>query len=140
MCKKNSQDFTVAKLEGLWWVDGEQDAMEVARELWNWKLMIRLPEYVNVEIVEAARQIAGSKKKELDELQKITYEKISEGKCVQMLHVGPYSTEPETVQRIQSYMEEHGLSQVGKHHEIYLSDPRKVEPAKMKTILRYPVE
>lgn len=114
--------------------------MEVARELWNWKLMIRLPEYVNVEIVEAARQIAGSKKKELDELQKITYEKISEGKCVQMLHVGPYSTEPETVQRIQSYMEEHGLSQVGKHHEIYLSDPRKVEPAKMKTILRYPVE
>ncbi|MEW9701167.1 GyrI-like domain-containing protein [Paenibacillus sp. SI8] len=138
--KKEEQDFTVAKLEGLWWVEGERDAMKVPRDEWNWKLMIRLPSFVTSEQVQAAQEIALKKKKGLEELKWIQYEAIHEGRCVQMMHIGPYSTEKLTVQRIQTFMEEKGLSPNGKHHEIYLSDPRKVDPAKMKTILRYPVK
>ncbi|NEW09241.1 hypothetical protein GK047_25045 [Paenibacillus sp. SYP-B3998] len=140
ICKKEGRDFTVAKLEGLWWVDGERTAMEVPSCEWNWKLMIRVPDYVTMEMVESARQIASLNKKEMVTLSQVHYETLHEGKCVQMLHVGPYSTEQETVKCIEIFMHENRLKPYGRHHEIYLSDPRKVEPLKMKTILRHPVQ
>ena len=87
--KKEEKDFTVAKLEGLWWVDGDRKALEVPRDEWNWKLLIRMPDYVRAESVEEARSTAMSKKNELNVISDIKYETLHEGTCVQMLHVGP---------------------------------------------------
>lgn len=139
--KAKEKDFTVAKLEGLWWVDGDRSkALEVPREEWHWKLLIRMPEFVTAERVEEARRTAIGKKKELNEIAAVEFERLHEGSCVQMLHVGPYATEPETLAQMYQYIEANSLRISGLHHEIYLSDSRKVEPSKMKTILRYPVE
>lgn len=139
--KKVEKDFTVAKLEGQWWVDGDpRTALELPREEWHWKLLIRMPDFVTAETVEEARRVALAKKKELKVIVDVGYESLHEGTCVQMLHVGPYATEPETLAHMYQYMVHNHLSISGLHHEIYLSDPRKVEPARMKTILRYPVQ
>ncbi|UKS27938.1 GyrI-like domain-containing protein [Paenibacillus sp. HWE-109] len=140
ICKTVNKDFTVAKLEGLWWVESDKDALEVPREEWHWKLLIRMPDFVTNETVDNARANARAKKKELEQIERVAYTTIREGTSVQMMHVGPYSTEPATVAIIREYMRAHHLIQNGLHHEIYLSDPRKVEPAYMKTILRFPVD
>ncbi|WNR45170.1 GyrI-like domain-containing protein [Paenibacillus roseipurpureus] len=138
--KKLNQDFTVAKLEGQWWVDGDpRTALQVPKELWHWKLLIRMPDYVTVDQITRAREAAAAKKKELTLISHVNHATLHEGTCVQMLHVGPYSTEPETLSQMETYMENNQQSIHGLHHEIYVSDPRRVEPAKLKTILRYPV-
>jgi hypothetical protein len=140
ICKDNNHDFTVPKLEGLGWVEQGKDALEVPREEWQWKLLIRMPEFVSRDFAEQARANAIAKKKELNQMKQVAFETLHEGLCVQMLHIGPYSTEPETIAQIQAFMREHQLIQNGLHHEIYLSDPRKVMPASLKTILRFPVK
>lgn len=141
--KKAERDFTVAKLEGLWWVNydySERDPLTVPREEWLWKLLIRQPDYVTSEAVEQARQVSLSKKKELSDLTtSIRFETLHEGDCIQMMHVGPYSEEPVSLKLMEEFMQQHGLLMNGLHHEIYLSDPRKTAPEKMKTILRHPV-
>ena len=138
LMKREGKDFTVAKLEGLWWVDSDKPYTEVPREEWRWKLLIRQPESVTSEIVEKARQEV-IKKKEMELVNEVKFEKMKEGKCVQILHIGPYSTESESIAKMEKLMKEKGLAYNGLHHEIYLSDPRKVAPEKMKTILRQPV-
>jgi hypothetical protein len=139
--KMEEKDFTVAKLEGLWWVDGDnRNALEVPKEQWRWKLLIRMPDFVTAEKVEEARVKALGKKKELVMLSDIEFESLHEGSCVQMLHIGPYTSEPETLSQMYQFMETSQVSISGLHHEIYLSDPRKIDPSKMKTILRYPVK
>ncbi len=139
LCKKDGRDFAVAKLEGLWWVKSSKPALEVPRGEWHWKLLIRLPDFVTSEIVEKAKREV-MKKKGIELLKEIKFEKITEGKCIQVLHVGPYSTEPETIEKMRKMMRENNLTENGYHHEIYLSDPRKTPPQKMKTILRQPVK
>ena len=129
MMKKEGKDFTVAKLEGLWWVDSDKPYTEVPREEWRWKLLIRQPEFVTPEIVEKAKQEV-IKKKKLELVNEVKFEKMKEGKCVQILHIGPYSTEPESLEKIYNLMKEKGLVYNGFHHEIYISDPRKVAPEK----------
>lgn len=139
LCKKEGKDFTVAKLEGLWWVKSNRPALEVPRGEWYWKLLIRLPDFVTSEIVdEAKREVM--KKKRIELVKEIKFEKITEGKCIQVLHIGPYSTEPETIKKMREMMKENNLTGNDYHHEIYLSDPRKTPPQKMKTILRQPVK
>jgi len=140
LMKKQSKDFTVAKLEGLWWVDSDKPYTEVPREEWRWKLLIRMPEFVTSEIVEKARQEV-IKKKKLELVNEVKFEKMKEGKCVQILHIGPYSTEPESIAKMEKLMEEKNLVKNGFHHEIYLvmAYPRKVPDEKLKTILRQPV-
>ncbi|OCT14830.1 hypothetical protein A8709_11740 [Paenibacillus pectinilyticus] len=139
--KKQELDFAVAKLEGQWWVDGDpKKALEVPREEWHWKLLIRMPDYVTSDRVEEARKLAAAKKKDLKVIADIQYESLHEGVCVQMMHVGPYSTEPETLAQIEHFIEGNHLRYSGLHHEIYLSDPRKTASGKLKTILRYPVQ
>jgi len=137
--KKEGKDFTVAKLEGLWWVESDKPALEVPREEWQWKLLIRMPEFVTSEDVGKAKGEV-IKKKGIELVKEVKFEKISEGKCVQMLHIGPYSTEPESLEKMRKLMEEKNLIENGLHHEIYLSDPRRVPEEKMKTILRQPVK
>ena len=139
VCKDQGNDFGVPKLEGLWWVEGNTPALEVHRSEWCWKLLIRMPEFVTREMMLSVQPEVAKKKKN-DLIQEISFEKITEGKCVQIMHIGPYSTESETINALLEFMAENGLSVNGLHHEIYLSDPRKTEPSKMKTLIRYPVK
>lgn len=137
--KAVGRDFAVPKLEGLWWAEAGREALEAPRETWQWKLLIRMPEFVDAGSVNAARETAMAKNKQLDAIRRIRLERLAEGMAVQMLHVGPYSTEPETLRAIHAFMAAQRLEQRGLHHEIYLSDPRKTAPSAMKTILRLPV-
>ncbi len=139
VCKDKGNDFGVPKLEGLWWVKGNKSALEVPRSEWCWKLLIRIPEFVTKETMLSV-QVEVAKKKKNELIHEISFEKISEGRCVQIMHIGPYSTEPETINKLMAFIDESGLSVNGLHHEIYLSDPRKTEPSKMKTLIRYPVK
>ena len=139
ICKEQDNDFGVPKLEGLWWVEGDTPALEVPRSEWCWKLLIRMPEFITEEMM-ASVQPEVTKKKKNDLVQEISFEKITEGKCVQIMHIGPYATEPETIKTLMKFISENGLSANGLHHEIYLSDPRKTESSKMKTLIRYPVK
>jgi hypothetical protein len=136
--KKQSKDFSVPKLEGVWWVESNRPALEVPRKEWRWKLLLRMPNFVTSEICEKAKK--SSKKKGLELTKEIKFEKMREGKCVQILHIGPYSTEPESLTKMRELVEEKNLIKNGFHHEIYLSDPRRVPEEKMKTILRQPVK
>lgn len=139
ICKEQENDFGVPKLEGLWWVEGNTPALEVPRSEWCWKLLIRMPEFVTSEMMLSVQpEVAKKKNNEL--IQEISFEKITEGKCLQVMHIGPYSTEPGTINALMDFMTENGLSVNGLHHEIYLSDPRKIESEKMKTLIRYPVK
>ena len=139
LCKEQGNDFGVPKLEGLWWVESDKPALEVPREEWRWKLLIRMPKFVTSEIVEKVKAEI-IKKKGIELVEEIMFEKITEGKCVQILHVGPYSSEPESLSKMRKMMEEKNLVENGLHHEIYLSDSRRVSEEKMKTILRQPVK
>lgn len=139
ICKKQERDFTVPKLEGLWWVESDMPALEVPRKEWRWKLLIRMPDFVSLDTVEKAKEDV-FKKKGIELIKEIKLEEINEGKCVQVLHIGPYSTELENIGKMRDFMNKNDLVENGLHHEIYLSDPRKVMPEKMKTILRQPVK
>lgn len=139
LCKKEGRDFSVPKSEGLWWVDSDKPFLEVPRKDWRWKLLIRLPDFVDILMVERAKNEV-FKKKGIELIREIGFELINEGKCVQVMHKGPYSTEPETIERMRAFMREKNLIENGLHHEIYLSDPTRTAPEKMKTILRQPVK
>ncbi len=137
--KKQGMDFAVPKLEGLWWVNSEKNALEIPRSEWNWKLLIRMPKFVITENFEKAK-VSVIEKKGIEKIKEIILEKITEGECVQIMHIGPYSTEPVTIKQMENYMKENELVENGLHHEIYLSDPMKTVPEKLKTILRQPVK
>ena len=139
ICKKQDKDFGVPKLEGLWWVKSNKPALEVPRSEWYWKLLIRMPDFVTSEILKKAKEEV-FKKKELKLIKQIKFEKMKEGKCVQILHIGSYSIEPESLAKMRKIMEEKNFVENGLHHEIYLSDPRRVPEEKWKTILRQPVK
>ncbi|MCL4514070.1 MAG: GyrI-like domain-containing protein [Firmicutes bacterium] len=135
-------DYVVPPLEGLWWIDGGEFSFE-KRDNWRWTLMIRQPEFVTPKVFAWAGQGLAAKKPGLP-LDKARFEGFEEGLCVQAMHLGPYATEPETMAKIEDFIRSHGLKdrlgRGGKHHEIYLSDPMKAKPEKMKTVLRHPVE
>ena len=136
--KLEQMDFTVAKLEGLWWVDSDRKATDVDKSLWHWKLMIRLPDFVTNNQFKIAKEAVIAKKKDKN-INKILFEDLNEGSCVQIMHKGPYKTEADSINKIFQYIEDHNLIVNGLHHEIYLTDPRKTAAEKMKTILRQPV-
>ncbi len=138
--KAQGTDFAVPKLEGLWWVESDRPALEVPRHEWRWKLLIRMPGFVNGAMAAEAKEQTALKKKELADIARVAFETMAEGLCVQMLHIGPYETEPETAERMHAYMEARGLVQNGLHHEIYLTDLRKTPASGWKTIVRFPVE
>ena len=141
--KKNPIDYPVMPLEGLWWVeDGFFDITKPGN--WFWTLMIMQPEHVTETMFESAMKKVVEKKGDSPSLAKVRFETFEEGLCVQTMHIGPYATEPATVERMKTFMQENGLRDRvglgGKHHEIYLGDPRKSAPEKLKTVLRHPVE
>lgn len=132
-------DYGIGALEGLWWTDERGDNfVELPREKWHWKLMIRIPEFVTRSEVRAAqRRLVDQGKSEL--VKQVQRETLEEGRCVQMMHVGPYAEEPRSIAEMQHAAEEAGVHFTGRHHEIYLNDPRRVPPERLRTILRHPV-
>ena len=139
--KTNAIDYPVMALEGLWWVeDGFFDI--TVKDNWFYTLMIMQPEVITKEIFEEAREQVRKKKGDSPLLSKVKLGYFEEGLCVQTMHIGPYATEPATIDRMKEFMAENGVKDNvtnGKHHEIYLSDPRKAAPERMKTVLRHPV-
>jgi len=140
--KTDAVDYPVMALEGLWGVeDGKFDI--TVKDNWSYTLMIMQPEVITQEIFEQAREEVRKKKGGSDMLNKARLAYFEEGLCVQTMHIGPYATEPATLDHMQEFMQENGLMDNvgpnGLHHEIYLSDPRKAAPDKMKTVLRHPV-
>jgi hypothetical protein len=133
------QDYAISKLEAQWWgKDGEEDFVGLAKESLCWKLLIRTPEFVTANEVERAAEVLKEKGK-AEPVQEVGLEKLGKGFCVQMLHVGPYDEEERSLAVMRSYAEVNGYEMHGRHHEVYISDPRRVEPGKLKTILRRPV-
>jgi hypothetical protein len=139
--KTNPIDYPVMALEGLWWVeDGHFDIFR--KDNWFFTLMIMQPDVITPEIFEEAREQVRKKKGDSNMLAKARLAHFEEGLCVQVMHIGPYATEPASVDLMRAFALENGFKDnVGpsKHHEIYISDPRKAAAEKMKTVLRHPV-
>ncbi|MEN6549091.1 MAG: GyrI-like domain-containing protein [Armatimonadia bacterium] len=132
------QDYAVMPLEGLWW-SADLDAFDMnRRQDWRWTLMImQPPRLTDEQFAELVEQTAS--KKPLPALSQVRFETFDEGLSVQTLHRGPYSAEAATVQRLHAWATGQGYELRGKHHEIYLSDPRRTAPEKLKTIIRQPI-
>jgi hypothetical protein len=132
-------DYTVPPLEGLWWVVDMEKFTRARKSDWRWKLMIRQPDFVTEHLIyELIAEIIP--KKDNPSLQQIKYEIFDEGLSAQIMHVGPYVEEIRTITKINEFNQAHGYVINGKHHEIYLGDPRRAEPDKLKTVIRYPVK
>ncbi len=132
------QDYAVCKLEGQWWAGQDNEFSRVPPEQWRWKLMIRTPDFVKHEELDRAMAVL-LKKGKGEEIKRVQLERLEEGPCVQMLHVGPYDKESETITVMKAFAEKQHYAFHGVHHEIYLSDPRRVPAERLKTILREPV-
>ncbi len=133
------QDYTIGKLEAQWWaLDPKACFASLPKEQWCWKLLIRTPDFVQpAELAGAVAALA--KKGKAPEAAQVALESLSEGRCVQMLHIGPYNREGDTVARMDTFARSQDLAFHGLHHEIYISDPRRVPPDRLKTVLRQPV-
>jgi len=135
---QTGQDYVVPPLEGLWWADNPDDFVGRRKHLWQWTMMIMVPDFVERSVYDAA--VAKSREKLGEPPVSLRLEPLDEGQCLQTLHIGSYDDEGPTLTRLHhEIMPERGLTFAGPHHEIYLSDARKTPPQKLKTILRQPV-
>lgn len=135
-------EYVVPPLEGFWWQDGVDGADYADKSAFNWISAIRLPDFVAEKDFEWAVETA-AKKKKMD-CSSAEFLAIDEGLCVQVMHLGSFDGEPETVALMDEYLKEHGyandISDTRLHHEIYISDPRRVAPEKRKTVIRHPIK
>ena len=135
-------EYVVPPLEGFWWQDNVQGVNYANKDSFNWISVIRLPDFVAKKAFEWAVENA-SKKKKLD-CSKAEFLTIDEGLCVQIMHIGPFDNEPESVAIMDAFLEENGyendINEKRLHHEIYMSDARKVAPEKWKTVIRHPIK
>lgn len=138
--KELEQDYVVPPLEGLWWADDMSAFAKGHKESWKWTAMIMVPDWITKSMVKQAVKTV-SEKKENSKLGELRHETLKEGKSVQILHIGPYDKEGPMLSRMHhEFMPENSLIFNGKHHEIYMSDPRKVAPEKLRTVVRQPVK
>ncbi len=145
----NFIDYVVPPLEGLWWLEDDKDMNFTQKEKFCWTSMIRQPEFITLEVFLKAQEEVKKKKPELD-ITKARFVTFEEGLCVHCMHIGPFDTEAATVAKMDEFIKENHLlhdigavlpdSQIRRHHEIYMSDFRKANPATMKTIIRHPVK
>ncbi len=138
--KEEEKDYVVPPLEGLWWA-GDMETFTTQRDksAWDWTMMIMQPEWITpVMVEEAVKQV--EKAKGLPALSKLRSETYHEGLAVQVMHLGSFDDEGPTIASMHAFAAENGYALAGKHHEIYLSDPRRVAPEKLKTVLRQPVQ
>jgi hypothetical protein len=136
--KPQGVEFSVAPLEGLWWTPDMAQFSDQDKSAWDWTMMILQPDAVTSDVVDAARAEA-LKKKGLPALERVRLEMYHEGPSVQTLYLGPYADEGPTIAAMHRYAEEQGYALRGKHHEIYMGDPRRSAPEKLKTVIRQPV-
>ncbi len=132
-------EYVVPPLEGLWWSDEKNNLDLEDKNNWKWTAMIMQPEFVTQELVEFAIQLL-QKKKDIPALSKMRFESYNEGLSAQIMHIGPYAEEATTIDMIYHFIKEKGYKFNGKHHEIYLSDPRRSAPEKLKTVIRQPIK
>ena len=137
--KAQGVDYGVMPLEGLWWMDDMTKFSVERKDEWKWTAMIMQPKYVTAQDVKAAVEQT-RKKKNLPALSKLRFECFHEGKAAQIMHVGPFSAEGPNIAKIHDTIQKSGHSLSGKHHEIYLNDPSKTAPEKLKTVLRQPMK
>lgn len=138
--KSLGRDFAVGPLEGLWRADDPSAFASGDKGAWKWTMLIPLPEWVTADMVKQAAQEAFEKKR-IEAIKAIRLMTFTEGPSIQILHIGTYDDEAPVLRRLHhEYMPDHGLTFSGDHHEIYLSDPRRTSPDKLKTILRQPVK
>jgi hypothetical protein len=140
MIKKEWEiNYTVMPLEGLWWTDNMSEFSLEDKSNWKWTVMIMQPDFVTNNLFEqVVRQV--EKKKNPPALSKARFESYHEGLSAQIMHIGPYSAEGPTIAKLHNFIREKHYKPRGKHHEIYLSDPRRAAPEKMKTVLRQPID
>lgn len=130
-------DYTVMPLEGLWWAEDMAAFESGRRDEWKWTMMIMQPDFVSLERIEAAVAKVRKEKRRLD-VEKVRFEKHAEGRAAQLLHIGPFSKEGPAIRRLHDFINERSRLR-GKHHEIYLSDFRRTDPSRWRTILRQPM-
>ena len=137
--QKEDIDYVVMALEGLWWTDDMADFSEDDKSAWSWTCMIMQPSHLTADHMDAAVEQVRSKKNP-PALDKVRFEPFREGLSVQIMHVGPYAEEAPTIARLHRFAGDNGYQLRDKHHEIYLSDPRRAAPEKLRTVIRQPVE
>ena len=130
------KDYDMMAPEGLWWMKGKLDMAK--RDKWLWTLMIVVPDFVDDKLFRDTVAEVRSKKNPPG-LDRARLETLEERTCVQIMHLGPYASEPESIAKIDAFSKAHGYRMVGKHHEIYMGDPRRAAPSKLRTIIRHPV-
>lgn len=136
--KEGVLDYKVMPLEGLWWTPDMADFTVEDKDAWSWTMLIVQPDVVDGARLDGARSVAAAKK-HLPGLDAVRLERWTEGLCAQVLHVGPYAEEGPTIADLHEFIAGEGLELRGKHHEIYLGDPRRSAPGKLRTLIRQPV-
>jgi hypothetical protein len=136
--KPQGVEFVVPPLEALWWVADMSQFGLASKSEWDWTAMIMQPDSVTAELVERVRAQTAAKK-ELPALGRLRLDTYHEGLAVQILYIGPYADEHPTIARLHAFAQEQGYVVEGKHHEIYLGDPRRTAPEKLRTVIRQPV-
>ena len=138
--KTNPIDYPVMPLEGLWWTKDSHKKFAVShKDDWFFAALIMQPEPVTKKIFDEARELLRARKNPA-RLNDARFESFGEGRSMQIMHLGPYSAEPATIEKMVAFTEENSYRVRGKHHEIYLGDPRRTKPEKLKTVLRHPIE
>lgn len=134
------RDFVVGPLEGLWWSDRPEVFTARDKDAWQWRMLISQPDWITEDFIDDAKQTALAKKG-LPAIADVRYEPVHEGLCAQVLHIGPYDDEGPILAELHGeYLAANNLRMTGHHHEVYLGDPRRSAPAKLRTVLRQPVE
>jgi hypothetical protein len=135
---ENPVDYSVMALEALWWVEG--GAFDLSHpEDWHWTAMMLQPDHITAAMFQEAL-VQLRKKRPGPGLDRLRLETFHEGLCMQIMHIGPYADEPATIAKMHAFARDDGYTLRGKHHEIYLGDPRRADPAKLKTVLRQPIQ
>ena len=130
--------YSVAPLEGLWWMANGKPFNMQAKNQWRWTLLIAQPAHIkDTYVIRAMKKL--SAKNSYHALEHVRFDSFEEGRCVQILHIGPYAEEAPTIALLHAFAKQHHYKLHGKHHEIYLGDPRRAKPEKLRTILRHPV-
>lgn len=135
--KGKTPDFGVMPLEGLWWSDDMDDFVNGRKDRWKWTAMIAMPDFVTTADVDDAKT-AAAKKKDLPSVDQLRFERFHEGPAAQIMYFGPYSDETATIAALHQFIADNDKQLAGRHHEIYLSDPRRTAPEKLKTVIRQP--
>jgi hypothetical protein len=138
--KRDGLMMSILPLEALWFTEGKSFDTSVPKEEWSWRALMAVSHDVTRQIFDEAVADVRRKKGDSEALTKLRFERWAEGRCAQVMHIGPYSAEGPTIERLHAFIAAQGLRLRGAHHEIYFGDPRTSDPTKLKTVLRQPVE